>query len=146
MSQHQISQSQRRFLFLRWLVTSYNNETFAQTKGNSTSASFSFRGSGITWYTRTGPDNGRALVSIDNTLPLIVDTNSTTELGPVAIFQVANLNASEVHVINVTYDTETYVENTKRFVEILYFEYDDSMPEESTPTTTSVYAVTLRVH
>ncbi|CCA74806.1 hypothetical protein PIIN_08775 [Serendipita indica DSM 11827] len=112
-----------------WLSCLSGGGSSHRTKGNNTEASFSFRGSSVTWYTRTAPDGGIALVYIDEALPPTrINTYSPVVDEAKPIFSRANLDPSTTHKITVQYDASTYVEtNTnEKFVDVCYFEYDDS--------------------
>jgi hypothetical protein len=96
-----------------------------RTKGNNTSSNFSFQGSSVTWYTRTANDGGKAVVYIDGSEPVSLDTNSPVVNEANPLYTKSGLDPTKVHTISVEYDIAAFTEQYERFVDVRYFEYDD---------------------
>jgi len=88
----------------------YNkSETCSDTKGDS--ATFSFSGSGISLYTVNGPNRGYATVSVDNSLPIMIDTYSPTTIGNQVAWVSPALAEGVTHTLTVTV-TGTHIANS----------------------------------
>ena len=100
-----------------------------RTKGGDTSANFSFKGSSITWYTRTTTVGARASVYIDNVLAATVDTSSPTTNEANPIFTKSGLDPTSSHVISVVFNNADFTDDrlAEKFIDIHAFEYDDGV-------------------
>lgn len=108
-----------------------------RTKGNNTSANFSFKGSSVTWYTRTSNDGGKAKVYIDDVFDRDIDTNTPTTNDVNPIYTKSGLDPSVTHTISVVYNLAAFTEAYERFVDIHGFEYDDGVGSGGTSPTTA---------
>ncbi len=64
--------------------------------------SFSFSGKNLTWFVRTGPDQGRAQITVDGAHPRIVDLYSASASEPVPVAITAPTTGNHVLRIKVT--------------------------------------------
>ncbi|KAG8802368.1 hypothetical protein FRC16_009811 [Serendipita sp. 398] len=109
-----------------WLSCLSNGGASHRTKGNGTSANFSFRGTSVTWYTRTAPDGGKATVYINSADPTPIDTNSPVTIEANPVYTKSGLDGTRTQMISIVYDVVAFTESYERFVDIHHFEYDDS--------------------
>ncbi|PVG01942.1 hypothetical protein CPB86DRAFT_780819 [Serendipita vermifera] len=110
-----------------WVSCLSDGSASHRTKGNKTEASFSFKGSSVTLYTRTAPDGGKAIIYIDEGDPQAMDTYSpvTNEANP--RYTKGGLDPTKTHKISVVYDVHAFTNDVERFVDVRYFDYDDGV-------------------
>lgn len=118
----------RLTVYYRWIPCALSDGTFShRTKGNNTSVNYSFKGSKITWYTRTANDGAKAVVYIDDVEAARIDTNTPTTNEENPVFTKSGLDPTVTHRISVLFDLTAFTEAYERFIDVHAFEYDDGV-------------------
>ena len=88
---------------------------YTSTAGASVTASFT--GTGLTLIARTGPSYGKAQVTVDTGLPVLVDLYSSTILNQQAVWNTGVL-PNGVHTVKITWTGQRNPAATYTYIDI----------------------------